>query len=152
MIKKAHSLNYSVICCDIDGDAPASTYSDSFYNISVCEKEQILKIAEDNNIDGILAFACDAGVITASFVAETLGLIYNGPYESVLILQDKGLFRQFLINNGFNCPHAKRYSDCDDVYRDLDYFNWPVIVKPVDSAGSRGVTKVNQKEELNAAI
>ena len=99
-----------------------------------------------------MSFACDPGVVTAAYVAEKMGLPFQGSYKSVSILQDKGLFRKFLTDNGFNCPHSKSYSDIDAPKKDIDFFEWPVIVKPVDSAGSKGVTKVETKESLKEAI
>lgn len=67
-------------------------------------------------------------------------------------MQDKGMFRDFLSKHGFNVPNAKRYTDKKEPFHDIDYFNWPVIVKLVDSAGSKGVTKVNTPDELASAI
>ena len=81
-----------------------------------------------------------------------MGLPFQGSYESTCILQDKGLFRKFLKDNGFNVPNAKRYTDINEPMKDIEYFNWPVIVKPTDSAGSKGVTKVEKPENLNNAI
>ena len=81
-----------------------------------------------------------------------MGLPFQGSYKSTSILQDKGLFRKFLTDNGFNCPHSKSYSDINEPKNDIDFFDWPVIVKPVDSAGSKGVTKVNNPDELDNAI
>jgi biotin carboxylase len=57
-----------------------------------------------------------------------------------------------LTKHGFNCPHAKRYTNIDEPQKDIDFFTWPVIVKPVDSAGSKGVTKVEKPEDLYDAI
>ena len=54
--------------------------------------------------------------------------------------------------NGFNCPKAKRYTDIKEPFNDIDFFNWPVIVKPTDSAGSKGVTRVDKVEDLEEAI
>jgi carbamoylphosphate synthase large subunit len=108
--------------------------------------------AKELEIDGILSHAVDPGVVSAAYVAEQLGLPFQTSYKAACILQDKSLFRQFLKENGFNCPQAKGYSNAEDALKDVDYFNWPVIVKPVDSAGSKGVTKVTAPEDLLSAI
>lgn len=152
VIKAAHELGCYVITCDYLPDNIAHKYSDEYCNVSIIEKGAVLETAKKLKIDGIVSFACDPGVVTAAYVAEKMGLNFAGSYESTSILQDKGLFRQFLIDNGFNCPHAKRYTDIKAPINDIDYFNWPVIVKPVDSAGSKGVTRVDKPEELAAAI
>lgn len=152
IIKKAHELGLYCITCDYLPDNDAHKVSDEYVNVSIIDKEATLKVAQEKDINGILSFACDPGVATAAYVAEKLGLPFQGSYESVSILQDKGKFRQFLIDNNFNCPHAKSYSDINAPNKDVDYFNWPVIVKPVDSAGSKGCTKVETIEELPEAI
>lgn len=99
-----------------------------------------------------MSFACDPGVITAAYVAEKMGLPNVGPYESVCILQNKGKFREFLKENNFTVPTAKCYKKMEDALNDIDKFNWPVIVKPTDSAGSKGVTRVDDKGVLKESI
>ena len=152
VIKKAKELGIFTITCDYLPDNTAHKYSDRYVNVSVIDKERVLEISKELQIDGIMSFACDPGVVTAAYVAEKMNLPFQGSYESVKILQNKGLFRKFLIDNGFNCPHAKSYSDINAPYKDIDYFNWPVIVKPCDSAGSKGVKKADNPEDLNDAI
>lgn len=152
VIKIAHKLGLYVITCDYLPDNTAHKYSDEYCNISIIDKDAVLECAKEWNIDGIMSFACDPGVVTAAYVAEKMGLPFQGSYESTVILQDKGLFRKFLMDNGFNTPHAKRYSDRSKPFEDINFFTWPVIVKPVDSAGSKGVNKVDAPEELDKAI
>ena len=152
VIKEAHKLGIYVITCDYLPDNEAHKISDEYRNISIIEKDEVLEVAQQMQIDGIMSFACDPGVVTAAYVAEKMGLPFQGSYQSTCILQDKGLFRKFLIDNNFNCPHAKRYTDKKAPFDDIDYFNWPVIVKPVDSAGSTGVKKVDSPDNLAEAI
>lgn len=152
VIKAAHNLGLYVITCDYLPDNIAHKYSDEYCNVSIIDKEATLEAAKKLKIDGIISFACDPGVVTAAYVAEKMGLPFQCSYQSACILQDKGLFRKFLTDNGFNCPKAKRYEDINAPFADIDYFTWPVIVKPTDSAGSKGVTRVDSPEELPAAI
>lgn len=152
VIETAHKLNIHVITVDYFPDNTAHKYADEYCNVSVIDKEAVLLEGKARGIDGIMSFACDPGVVTAAYVAEKMGLPFQCSYETTKILQDKGLFRRFLMDNGFNCPHAKRYEDKEAPFLDVDYFEWPVIVKPVDSAGSKGVTRVDKVEDLGAAI
>ena len=152
VIEAAHKLGIFTITCDYLPDNIAHKHSDKYVNISIIDKDAVLEYAMEEKIDGVMSFACDPGVLTASYVAEKMGLPFQGSYESVNILQDKGLFRDFLTKNNFNVPHAKRYLDPKKPFEDIDFFDWPVIVKPVDSAGSKGVTKVERKEDLEEAI
>lgn len=152
VIESAHKLGYYVITCDYIPDNIAHKYSDKYINASIIDKEAILKIAKDEKIDGIMSFAVDPGVVTAAYVAEQLNLPHSGTYKSILILQNKHLFRKFLEDNGFNVPKSKGYSNYFDALNDKDYFTWPIIVKPVDSAGSKGVMRVDNIEELEKAV
>lgn len=152
VIEAAHKLGIYVITCDYLPDNIAHKYSDEYCNVSIIDKDAVLSAAEKLNINGIMSFACDPGVTTAAYVAEKLGLPHSGSYESVCILQNKGLFRKFLSDNGFNVPNAKSYTSAEAALKDADYFNWPVIVKPTDSAGSKGVNRVDRVEDLKRCI
>lgn len=152
VIEAAHKLGLYVITCDYLPDNIAHKYSDEYINVSIIDKEKVLETAKANKIDGIMSFATDPGVTTAAYVAEKMNLPSCGSYESVSILQDKGRFRKFLEDNNFTVPNARSYTNIQEALEDVEYFNWPVIVKPVDSAGSKGVTKVEKKEKLEESI
>jgi len=151
-IEAAHKHGIHVITVDYLPNNIAHQYSDEYHNVSILDKEAVLTLARKLNIDGILSYAVDPGVVTAAYVAEKMDLPFSCSYKTACILQDKALFRRYLIENGFNAPHAKGYSNPDDVIKDEGYFKWPVIVKPVDSAGSKGVTKVENPSKIKDAI
>ena len=152
VIEAAHKLGYYVITCDYLPDNVAHRYSDEYCNVSIIDKDAVLEVAKKLKIDGVMSFACDPGVVTAAYVAEKMNLPHSGSYESVRILQNKGLFRKFLADNGFNVPKAKGYTKIEDAFKDVGYFSWPVIVKPTDSAGSKGVTRVDSVDCLEKSI
>ena len=89
VIKAAHDLGIYVITCDYLPDNIAHKYSDEYCNVSIIDKEKTLEAAKKLNIDGIMSFACDPGVITAAYVAEQMGLPNVGPYESVAFCKTK---------------------------------------------------------------
>ncbi len=151
VIKAAHNLGYYVITCDYISNNIAHKYSDEYYNVSIVDKEAILALARKLHIDGIMSFAVDPGVVTAAYVQEQMGLPGN-PYESILILQDKACFRDFLKKHGFAVPNAKGYSSVEEALADKCCYVFPVIVKPTDSAGSKGVTRVDSSNDLERAL
>lgn len=152
VIEAAKKLGIYTITADYLPDNIAHKYSDEYVNVSIIDKEATLEVARKLNIDGIMSFGCDPGVVTAAYVAETMCLPNVGPYESVCILQNKGKFRQFLTEHGFTVPTAKGYKNVEEALNDVGMFHWPVIVKPTDSAGSKGVTRVNNPDELKKSI
>ena len=152
VIKAAHEQGYYVITADYLPDNIAHKYSDEYCNVSIIDKEAVLKEAQRLKIDGIMSFACDPGVVAASYVQNKMGLPSFGPFESVEILQNKDKFRAFLAKNGFNVPQAKGFDSVDAAMSESYWYPWPVIVKPTDAAGSKGVTRVDRVDDLKPAL
>lgn len=150
-IKEAVRLGYYVITCDYLPSNPGHQFAHEYYNVSTTDKEAVLTLAEKLQIDGVLAYASDPAAPTAAFVCEKLGLP-SSPYRSVEILSNKDLFRQFLQEHGFNCPKAMGFSTYEEALSHIDEFQLPVMVKPVDSSGSKGINKMTEKTQLKDFI
>lgn len=150
-IKKAKEMGYYVITCDYLEDNPGHQFSDEYYNVSTIDKEAILTLAKSLNIDGILCYAADSGAPTVAYVAEKLGLP-SFPYKSVEVLSNKDMFRFFLKENHFNVPKAKGYTTLEEAKSDFHSFSLPVMIKPVDSSGSRGVSIIHSIELLEEKV
>ena len=152
VIDAAHKQGYYVITADYLPDNIAHKWSDEYCNVSIIDKEAVLREAQRLQIDGIMSFACDPGVVAASYVQNKMGLPSFGPFESVEILQNKDKFRAFLAKNGFNVPQAKGFDSVEAAMEEIYWYPWPVIVKPTDAAGSKGVTRVDRAEDLKPAL
>lgn len=152
VIEAAHKQGYYVITADYLPYNIAHKFSDEYCNVSIVDKDAVLREAKRLQIDGIMSFACDPGVVAASYVQNEMGLPSFGPFESVEILQNKDKFRAFLAEHGFNVPRARGYGSVEAAMEDSGWCPWPVIVKPTDSAGSKGVTRVDRPEELRPAL
>ncbi len=152
LIKAAKRSGIYVITADYLPDNPAHRYSDEYCNVSIIDRDAVLEAAGRLQIDGITSFACDPGVTTAAYVAEKMKLPSAGSYEAISILQNKGRFRRFLSEHGFNVPAARVYKNAGEAQEQSRDLKWPVIVKPADSSGSKGVSRVDTPDELNAAI
>ncbi len=152
VIRAARELGLYVITADYLPRNYAHRYADEYCNVSIVDQEATLRAALERKIDGIISFACDPGVVTAAYVAEKMGLPSVGSYDAVSLLQNKKRFRAFLAENGFNVPTAKGYTSIEEALGDVDRFRWPVIVKPTDSAGSKGVSRVDDPAKLREAI
>ena len=152
-IKTAKNMGLSTVLCDYLPDNPGQYHADVFYQISTTDKEAVLEVAKAEKIDGILAYASDPAAPTAAYVAEKLGLP-GSPYESVELLCNKDRFREFLTANHFHTPVASGYDSTNKAFQDLQSgrFNFPVIVKPVDSSGSKGVSRIDDICEAEEKI
>ena len=152
-IKTARRLGYFTVLCDFLPDNPGQYEADKFYLVSTTDKEAVLKVAKDEKVDGVLAYASDPAAPIAAYVAEKLGLP-GSPYESVEILCNKDKFRSFLSENGFCTPKAKGYTNIAEALDDIrsGFFKTPVIVKPVDSSGSKGVGRIDSVNEADEKL
>lgn len=151
ILLEAKKRGWYIITCDYLPNNPGHVYADEYFNVNTTDKDAVLKLSEEIRPDCIIAYASDPAAATAAYVSEKLDLVGN-PVFSVEILSEKDLFRNFLSDNGFNVPKSAVLNTGDDpfeVTRDLEF---PFILKPTDSSGSKGVVKVSEREELPAAI
>jgi len=148
--KRAKELGYYVISVDYLPDNPAHKLADEYHNVSTTDKEAVLKLAQELQIDGILAFASDVSAPTAAYVSEAMGLPTNS-YDSIMTLTHKDLFRDFMTKNGLQNAHAKAFKSIDDGREFFNSLELPLIIKPVDSSGSKGVVKVTSRDQYEDA-
>ena len=148
-IKEAVRQGHYVITCDYLPSNPGHQFAHEYHNVSTTDKEAVLALARKLKVDGVVAYASDPAAPTAAYVCEKLGLP-TSPYKSVEILSKKHLFRQYLTEHGFNVPKAKSYTSYEEAEKDIDSFHLPVMVKPVDSSGSKGINKLTDKSQLKA--
>jgi biotin carboxylase len=109
----------------------------------------ILQEAEKLKPDGIISIASDLATITVNHVAAELGLVGNSP-DCTWVTTNKYAMRECLSQSGLPCPKYTKSGDADEISKICGDF--PLIVKPTDRSGSRGVTKVNNKKEMAGAI
>ena len=150
-IETARHLGLYTVLCDYLPDNPGKYHADKFYQESTTDKEKILQIAQQEKIDFIIAYASDPAAPTAAYVAEKMGLPTN-PYKAVETLCNKDLFREFLASHGFSTPRAAGFKTKEMALADIKNFTLPVIIKPVDSSGSKGATVLRELSGLDRAI
>lgn len=148
-IEYAKSQGYYVITCDYLPNNPGHRLADEYHNVSTTDKDAVLALARELEIDGILCFASDPAAPTAAYVSEQMGLAGN-TLSAVQTFGEKHLWREFLAEHGFNTPKAKSYTSIDEI--DAAEWHYPVMVKPIDSSGSKGVTKVERGEDIAKAF
>lgn len=153
-IEAAKKLGYYTVVCDYLPDNPGQYIADKFYGASTTDVETVYEIAKTEGVDGIIAYASDPAALPAAIVAERLGLPTN-PSKSVEILGLKYPWRKFLQNNGFACPKVFSFSPDtpeNEIINGAENFTFPVVVKPTDSSGSKGVSVLNDWSGLSEAV
>lgn len=153
-IKTAKALGYYTVLIDYLPDNPGQYVADKYYGDSTTDVEAVFRIANEEKVSGILAYASDPAALPAAIVAEKLGLPTN-PSKSVDILGVKHEFRRFLQSHNFACPKFYTFNPKDDmetIESHIKDFTFPIVVKPTDSSGSKGVTKLSDLSNLKDAI
>ncbi|MCW1146908.1 ATP-grasp domain-containing protein [Flavobacterium lacisediminis] len=147
IVLKAKQMGVETHCFSWLEGAVCKDFADFFYPISVLDKDLILAKCEEIKINGITTIATDMVVPTVCYVAQSLNLISNS-YSSSIISTNKFEMRNAFKRNSCNTPNFIETSTSE-----IDYtkFDFPLIVKPVDRSGSRGVSKVNNFKELENA-
>ena len=153
-IEKARLMGYETILIDYLSDNPGQFVADKWYQESTTDVEKVLEIAKKEKVSGVLAYASDPAALPAAIIAEKLGLPTN-PSESVEILGVKHKFREFLKNNDFPSPQIYVFSPSqplNEVREGLKDLKFPIVIKPTDSSGSKGVSFLINLEGLEGAI
>lgn len=155
LVKKANEMGLYTICFAWADGATCAKLCDKFYDISIVEKEQILKVCEEEDIKGIATIASDVAAPTVAYVANNMGLVGNS-YEAAVRANNKYLMRKAFSEVGVPCPKylmaTPETIQTPEVLDALRSFYYPLIVKPSDRSGSLGVTKVTMPNEFYPAV
>lgn len=149
LVEKCKELGVYSICFAWEEGAVCKDLCDKFYPISTIDKDAILKVCQEEKIDGITTIASDVATLTVNYVAEKMGLVGN-PDKYSLTATNKYLMRQCFMEHSVPSPKFALVDD-EDHYQ-ITGFKFPLIVKPTDRSGSRGVEKVLDPVQLEEAI
>ena len=139
-----------IILLDMSSSAKAIPYADKFLPISTMDKEAVLNAAKEEKIDYILTACGDQPLSTMAYVSAKMGLPCYLTEKEVRDLTNKRYMKEKMIANGI--PTAKHIYINKNSSIKLNGFNYPLVVKPVDSNGSKGVKKVFTENELTLAL
>lgn len=150
LILKAKEMGYQTHVFAWQEGAPGEKTADFFYPVSIVEREQILEKCRKIKPDAVVSIGSDLAMLTVNYVAEQLGLVGNS-MESTQISTNKYEMRKAFHCAGVPVP-GFRCINVDTRAEEVEELNLPVIVKPTDRSGSRGVTKLNSWEEFSMAV
>lgn len=153
-IRAAKEMGYYTVLIDYLLDNPGQYIAHKWYQESTTDVDAVYRIAKEEKVSGILPYASDPAALPAAIVAERLGLPTN-PSKSVEILGVKHKFRKFLQENNFPCPRVFTFSPNTaivDIDNGIKKLQFPIVIKPTDSSGSKGVTFLNNPNSIKEAI
>lgn len=151
VVRYAKSRGHAVVLCDRDKNSACRKLADEFIELSTVEHAQVADAARPLGLDGVVSFGSDVNAVSAAHIAAALGLPGNPP-DSVLAMVRKDLFRCFLAEHGFESPSSASFATIEEAAACADSMQFPVIVKPVDGAGSAGVSKLEDWSAIDAAF
>lgn len=150
LIKKAKEMGIHTIVVSIPGDYPGFALADQIYYENTVDYDKVLEIARAEQIDGIVTAGTDVAVITIGKVCDELGL--SGlSFEAAQIASNKIRMKERYEQAGVRTARFRKLSFADDMYAKTEGLSFPLIFKAVDTSGSRGITRVDSREEFESA-
>lgn len=150
VIREAVKQGFHVISCSYRSTDPGHQYAQLHYDVDISDKDAVYNLAKKIQPDYILGHVSETAVHTAVHVSQRLGL--PGPsVETVKLLIEKDRFRKFQKMNGFAHPSFVVLKESEIKTSAVKKLSFPVVVKPVDACGSRGVVRINEIIEFKNA-
>lgn len=150
LIKKARELGHEVIVVSIPGNYPGFEYADKIYYKDTRDSDSILKIAKEESIDGITTLGTDVAVRTIGHVCEHLDLV--GIKETTgIISTNKKLMKEAFLQYGIRTAKFHTVFSIEDAQKAFDELQTPIVLKVVDRSGSKGIAKVDTKDQIDSA-
>ena len=152
LVNAYHELGYEVILATMNtGKTPCSPYADKEYEVDIMDKEAVLAIAKKENVAAVSSNVIERAVRIVAWVAEKLGLEGIG-YETAVDFTNKYRMRVAAERAGINVPQYSYANSVEEAIAFSKKVPFPLIMKPVDNGGSKGVIRVNNESELVAAF
>ena len=147
LIKKLQARGYYTILIDYLDHPVAKQYADEHVQESTMDIDKVCEVAKERKADLVISTCIDQCNVTCCYVAEKLGLPKPYSYETSLNVTDKVRMKQIMIEN--NIPTAQHYTISSFEEFDATRLRYPIIVKPADCLGSKGVRRI-ERDDPNA--
>lgn len=147
IVRKAREMGVYTMVTDYLEDSPAKRIADESFMVSTTDIDAMVKLVQNKNVDGVITGFIDSNLHNVQTICERVGLPFYATKEQLDFATNKDKFKQVCRN--FRIPVVEEYKQ-DNMFnpQDIDLIKYPVIVKPVDNSGARGIYKCNTKEEL----
>ena len=149
IIESCKKFGVHTIVADYLPDSPAKKNADESYLVSTTDVDAVVELGRKLKVDGIFTNYMDSMMVYCARAAEKLGLPYYATEEQAAITTDKRKFKDCCIANGVPTVPEYSYDPEHDDYRVLEY---PIIIKPVDSSGGKGISVCQTADDFPAAL
>lgn len=151
LIKKAKEMGLQTLVVSVPGEYPGFQYADRVFLLDTRDCEGIYQAAREEQIDGICTSGTDVAVVTIGYVCEKMGLP-GIPCEAAQIVTDKALMKEAFQKEQVRAARYRKVFSAKEAEEAAQEIGFPVIVKRVDSSGSRGILKVSKREDVESAF
>lgn len=145
LINEARNLGYYVVVCDMRTESEGAKLADKFYGINYMDRDAVLEIARKEGIDGVISNS-EPAMLTVAYVSEQLGLPGNS-VKSIETLLSKTKFREVQKQVGVYAPTHYVVLTEEELFEKIQDIQYPIIIKPIESSGTRGTTKIEKFDE-----
>jgi biotin carboxylase len=152
LILSAKKLGYYVYTTGNRPEELGHNYSNEYIKADFSNLDEMLDLANQIKIDAVCPCCNDFSALSSSYIAENMNLPGHDKFLTTKLIHHKDSYRKFASENGIATPRAKSYTDSAEAILDIDSFLFPLIVKPVDLTGGKGVTTIRSKDETKKAI
>lgn len=152
MILAAKELGYYVITSGNRPDTIGHKNSDEYQNVDFSDKEAVYELAKKLEVEAICSSCNDFSALSVAYASEKLGLPGHDKYEISEIIHHKDKYREFAIKNGIDTPLAKGFESRKEAVNNISDMRLPLIVKPVDMTGGKGISVIRDRNEIREAI
>lgn len=150
LIRELKSRGITTLLADWNEQPVAREYADQYFQASTLDVDAITRIARDEKVDFLITACTDQALLTVAKVSEDLGLPCYVSYETALNVTNKAYMKQMFRK--FSVPTSQHVTMGQLDWSQLEGLRYPLIVKPVDCNSSKGVKKVTNRQELEAAF
>ena len=147
LIRAAKEMGLTVIVASIKGDYPGFALADKVHYINTTDREAILKAAVSEKINGICTTGTDVAVASIGYVCEKMGLSGISK-EAADLVTDKAKMKEAFQKGGVSASRFRKVFSCEEAKKAAEELGFPVVIKCVDSSGSRGITLVKEAEGI----
>lgn len=151
LIKKAKEMGLYVVATEGKEYPEAFNLADKTYIADPRNLDEVLKIAKENNIDGVVSDQCDYSAFASAYVSEMLKLKGSNVRDLVLTTNKKNMRVKCRDNQNITQPEFYPCLTMNDTENAAKKLGYPLIIKPVDNRGNFGVNRVDSEEELHKA-
>ncbi len=151
LIKALHDMGYYVITTGNDEKGLGHLVSDKYCKGDYSDKEYVLRLAIEEQVCGIVSGCNDFAYISTAYACERLGLSGHDSYEKALMIHQKNQFRNIQKKVGLPYPKYKYCFSLQEVAEYAEEAEFPLLIKPIDLTGGKGIQICNNVMELTKA-